>query len=261
MKPAIITTACIACALSGIAGALWYGLQDELPMTHADHSSRLSKEDYAQGTLREQDVIQRMTPRMSRELEAKGLTLGSPVFIRIFKETRELELWMLHPASGTYRHFKTWPVAAMSGQLGPKLTEGDCQVPEGFYHVGRSRMKPDSRYHLAFNIGYPNSYDRAHQRTGSFIMVHGSRFSAGCAAMTDPGIEEIYTVSSSALAKGQPYFRVHVFPFRMTADCLASTAASPWHSFWSNLKEGYDRFETQGTPPDVFVREKRYEFK
>lgn len=261
MKPAIITTACITCALSGIAGALWYGLQDKLPMTHADHSSRLSKEGYAQGTLREQDVIQRMTPRMSRELEAKGLTLGSPVFIRIFKETRELELWMLHPASGQYRHFKTWPLAAMSGQLGPKLAEGDFQAPEGFYHVGRSAMKPDSRYHLAFNIGYPNNYDRAHNRTGSFIMVHGSRFSAGCFAMTDPSIEEIYTLCSNALANGQPYFRVHIFPFPMASDRLASTTTNPWHGFWTNLREGYDWFETHGTPPAVSVKDRRYEFR
>jgi murein L,D-transpeptidase YafK len=261
MKPAIITTLCIACALSGLGAVLWYGFQDKLPMTPADHYSRLSKEDYARGSLREKDVIQRMTPRMSQELEAMGLTLGSPVFIRIFKETRELELWMLHPASGKYRHFKTWPIATMSGHLGPKITEGDFQAPEGFYHVGRSRMKPDSRYHLAFNLGYPNTYDRAHQRTGSFIMVHGSQFSVGCFAMTDPGIEEIYTLGSMALTQGQAYFRVHVFPFRMTTARLASTTPSPWHDFWTNLKEGYDWFETHGTPPEVSVKEKRYEFR
>jgi len=229
-------------------------------MTHADHYSRLSKEDYARGPLREKDVIRRMSPRMHQELGAKGLALGSPVFIRIFKETRELELWMHHPASGKYRHFKTWPIAAMSGQLGPKLAEGDFQAPEGFYHVGRSRMKPDSRFHLAFNIGYPNAYDRARQRTGSFIMVHGNELSIGCFAMTDPGIEEIYTLCSMALTQGQPYFRIHIFPFHMTAARLASTTTSQWHDFWINLKEGYDWFEAHGTPPEVSVKEKKYRF-
>ncbi|MBT8037512.1 MAG: murein L,D-transpeptidase [Verrucomicrobiae bacterium] len=200
-----------------------------------------------------------MSPRMSQELDAKGLTLGSPVFLRIFKESRQLELWMLHPASEKYRHFKTWDIAAMSGQLGPKLAEGDFQAPEGFYYVGPSAMKPDSRYHLAFNIGYPNQYDREHNRTGSFIMVHGSRFSVGCFAMTDPGIEEIYTLCSLALTNGQPYFRVHIFPFPMTPERMQQATGHRWHNFWLNLKQGYDWFESHGAPPNASVKEKRYE--
>ena len=261
MKPAIITTVFIACALGGIAGVLWYGFQGKLPMTHADHYSRLSKEDYARGDLREKDVIQRMTPRMSRELEAKGLTLGSPVFIRIFKENRELELWMLHKPSQKFHHFKTWSIAAMSGELGPKLAEGDRQAPEGFYHVGRSRMKPDSRFHLAFNVGYPNAYDLAHQRTGSFLMVHGNRVSIGCFAMTDPSIEEIYTLSHMALKNGQGFFRVHIFPFHLTPDRLAKEQNNPNHTFWVNLKQGYDAFNQTHIPPNVTVKNKTYRFE
>ncbi len=190
-------------------------------MTPADHYSTLSKKDYARGDLREKDVIRRMTPRMTRELAEVGLELGSPVFIRIFKESRELEVWVLHPASGKFKHFKTWRIAAMSGVLGPKLASGDFQAPEGFYYVGRSGMRPDSLYHLAINVGYPNTYDRARNRTGSFIMVHGNRVSAGCFAMTDPSIEEIYTLCALALKHGQPYFRIHIFPFRMTSERLA----------------------------------------
>ena len=207
-------------------------------MTKPDHSSSLSKAEYARGDLRQKDVITRMTPYLTQELQPHGLSPGSPVFIRIFKESRELELWVEHQASGKFRHFKTWRIAAMSGKLGPKLAEGDMQAPEGFYHVGSSRMKPDSRFHLAFNIGYPNRYDRAHDRTGSFIMVHGNRVSIGCFAMTDPSIEEIYTLCHLALQKGQPFFRVHIFPFRMTEERLANESGHRWHDFWTNLKQG-----------------------
>jgi murein L,D-transpeptidase YafK len=149
----------------------------------------------------------------------------------------------------------------MSGTLGPKLAEGDGQAPEGFYFVTPDRMKPDSRYHLAFNLGFPNAYDTAHGRTGSFLMVHGNRVSIGCFAMTDPKIEEIYTLCAAALTHGQPFFRVHVFPFRMTPERLAQTAGQPWHDFWQNLKQGYDWFETNHLPPDATVADRRYAFR
>jgi len=149
----------------------------------------------------------------------------------------------------------------MSGKLGPKTAEGDLQAPEGFYFVPPSRMKPDSTYHLAFNLGYPNAYDQAHGRTGSFLMVHGNRISIGCFAMTDSKIEEIYTLCDAALDKGQPFFRVHVFPFRMTKERLALAKDHKWHDFWLNLKEGYDWFETKRVPPDTTVKDLRYAFR
>jgi len=148
----------------------------------------------------------------------------------------------------------------MSGDLGPKLAEGDKQAPEGFYHVGSSRMKPDSTYHLAFNIGYPNTYDRAHKRTGSYIMVHGNQVSIGCFAMTDYWMEEIYTLCTKALQNGQAFFRIHIFPFRMTEERLATETQSEWYDFWKNLKEGHDWFEEYKTPPNVTVLNNNYVF-
>lgn len=259
MKAAVITTLCIASALGAIS---WYGYWlPTPPMTPSDHHSTLSKEDYAKGNLREKDVIERMTPRMTRELSACGLELGAPVFVRIFKETRELEIWAQNTGTGKFDHFKTWKIAAMSGKLGPKLAEGDFQAPEGFYHVSRQHMKPNSTFHLAFNICYPNKFDLANNRTGSFIMVHGNRVSAGCFAMTDPGIEEIYTLCAKAHANGQPFFRIHIFPFRMTDERMNQCKGHRWHSFWTNLKKGYDWFETQKIPPNVSTKEKRYVFR
>jgi murein L,D-transpeptidase YafK len=204
---------------------------------------------------------QRNGERMTHELADKTLEKGSPVFIRAFKEERELELYVESKSTGKFELFRTYPIAAASGELGPKLAEGDGQVPEGFYFVGQSAMNPNSNYHLAFNIGYPNAYDRAHGRTGSFIMIHGSNVSIGCLAMTDKKIEEIYTLCQAALDNRQPFFRVHIFPFRMTPERMAKAAGSPHLPFWENLKTGYDLFEENRIPPEVKVREKVYVFE
>lgn len=198
-------------------------------------------------------------PPLKDQLTQKKMVLGKPIFIRIFKEESELEVWVKQDKQ--YSLFKTYPICYYSGFLGPKLKEGDKQSPEGFYFVKPNQMKPDSTYHLAFNIGFPNTYDRAHGRTGSYLMVHGNCVSIGCYAMTDKGIEEIYMHADAALKAGQPFFRVHIFPFRMTEENMQKHKASKWIEFWQNLKEGYDSFETHKIPPNVKVKNKRYIFE
>ena len=210
---------------------------------------------------RSQSAASRVVPRLSGDLSARGMGLGNPVFIRIMKEEGLLELFVKEHRKRTFKLFKTYPVAAMSGQLGPKEREGDLQAPEGFYYVPPRQMNPHSRFHLSFNVGYPNTYDRFHRRTGSYLMVHGGRVSIGCFAMTDPGIEEIFTLCHAALASGQTFFRVHCFPFRMTPERLARESSSKWYSFWLNLQQGYDFFERSRTPPDVQVRNGKYVFE
>lgn len=213
------------------------------------------------GPLRAAAAAKRVRSGLERDLATKGLHFGDPVFIRAFKMEEELELWVRHRKSGKFVLFRKYPIAAASGQPGPKLAEGDLQVPEGFYFVPPDGMKPDSTFHLAFNIGYPNAYDRHHQRSGSFIMIHGNRVSIGCLAMTDSKIEEIYTLCDAALTNGQKFFRVHLFPFRMTDDRLSEMRGKKWFPFWQNLKQGYDYFETKRFPPDVIVEDGVYTFK
>jgi len=203
----------------------------------------------------------RVSPQLEKDLSEKALHLGDPVFLRAFKEERLLELWTRRRETGKFELFRSWPIAGASGVLGPKLAEGDSQVPEGFYLVTPERMKPDSQFHLAFNLGYPNAYDLAHQRTGTYIMIHGNECSIGCLAMTDAKIEEIYTLCDAALKNGQPFFRVHIFPFRMTSERLTTAAGQPWEDFWKNLKEGYDLFEKNRVPPAVEVEGLRYIFR
>ena len=194
--------------------------------------------------------------RVGEDLAKKGLSFGSSVYLRIFKEEAELEVWLQRGAQ--YELFKTYRICAESRTLGPKEKEGDGRSPEGFYGVTASQLNPRSNYHLAFDIGYPNAYDRSLGRTGSFIMVHGNCVSIGCFAMTDPVIEEIYLLGEGALAKGQSSFAVHVFPFRMTEENTEQHPNSRWSSFWSELKAGYDAFEETHVPPDVKVKGGHY---
>jgi murein L,D-transpeptidase YafK len=191
-------------------------------------------------------------------LAAQGLSLGAPVFIRIFKREFELELWM--KGKERFHLLATYPVCRWSGTLGPKLQEGDHQAPEGFYTVDAAALNPASRWHRSFNLGFPNAFDRAHNRTGSFVMVHGGCGSIGCFAMTDPVVDEIWRLVTAALKAGQPRFHVHVFPFRMTEENLASREHQPWVPFWRTLKQGYDAFQTARLPPRVAVCGGTYSF-
>jgi murein L,D-transpeptidase YafK len=193
---------------------------------------------------------------LEKRLAAQGLELGAPVFIRIFKLEFELEVWMKR--GGRFERFAVYPVCRWSGLLGPKIAEGDWQAPEGFYTVDAKALNPASRWHRSFNLGFPNAFDRAHGRTGSYLMVHGGCSSIGCYAMTDAVIDEIWRLVSAALQRGQPRFHVHIFPFRMTDERLAGRSGTPWAAFWRDLKPGYDAFEATALPPRVSVCDGRY---
>lgn len=208
---------------------------------------------------RAEAAIKRVEPGLKKSLAAKGLKYGAPVFIRIFKKSNVLEIW-LKSDNGKFKHFKNYDICHFSGRLGPKLKEGDQQSPEGFYFVNARRLNPWSRYHLSFNLGYPNQYDRYHGRTGSALMVHGNCVSIGCYAMTDAFIEEIYALTHAALQTGQAFFRVHVFPFKLEDKNLSRYKSNQWYSFWVNLKQGYDYFENNKVPPNVEVLNGRYVF-
>jgi len=194
---------------------------------------------------------------LKKRLKELSLNIGKKIFIRIFKKEALLEVWI--EDKGLYIHLKDYVICAYSGHLGAKEKEGDKQAPEGFYSVDKKALNPKSKFHLSFNLGYPNSYDKAHQRTGSFLMVHGNCVSIGCYAMTDEKIEEIYALVEGALKKGQKAVSVHAFPFRMTKDNMSWQERNKWYDFWVNLKEGYDYFETQKIPPSIKVENKRYE--
>jgi len=197
--------------------------------------------------------------KLLAEMQAKGMTRTSPILVRIYKKESELEIWK-KTSSGRYALLKSYPICRWSGQLGPKKTEGDRQVPEGFYSVGPSQLNPNSKYYLSFDVGYPNGFDQQLGRAGGDIMVHGSCSSRGCFAMTDQQVAEIYAVAREALAGGQPSFQVQSLPFRMTAENFAKQRRSPNIAFWQNLKEGTDNFEVTKQPVAVDACGGKYVF-
>lgn len=196
---------------------------------------------------------------LEARLASGGWTPGAPIFIRIFKKEFELEFWMKRGA--TFQKFATYPICRWSGGLGPKFQTGDKQAPEGFYTVDAAALNPNSRWYRSFNLGFPNLFDKAHGRTGSFIMVHGGCGSVGCYAMTNPQIDEIWKLVTAALNGGQKRFQVQVFPFRMTDDALAPYAAHEALPFWKSLKHGHDLFEQSSVPPRVSVCNGQYAFE
>jgi murein L,D-transpeptidase YafK len=198
-------------------------------------------------------------PSLVEKMRTVGMKETGAVFIRIFKESSELEVWK-EKRDGTYGLLKTYQICRWSGELGPKIAEGDRQAPEGFYTVTPGQMNPKSSYYLSFNIGYPNAFDRSLGRTGSHLMVHGACSSSGCYSMTDEDAGELFALARDAFRGGQRAFQIQAFPFRMTAENMAKHRDSKHLAFWKMLKTGSDHFDVTHRPPKVDVCNKRYVF-
>lgn len=208
-------------------------------------------------------VVKETGAQLDAELGRMGLRRGADLFVRIFKEEKELEVWLQGSEESRFELFKVYRLRDLAGKLGPKLREGDKQSPEGFYYVSSERMRPGTRHHLGMDLGYPNELDRSLGRTGGEIMIHGGTRSGGSYVLSPEDMNEVFTLASSSLRNEQRFFRVHVFPFRMTDQRMEQEwARQPkWIDFWVNLKEGYDFFENAQFPPSVQTEEKEYLFR
>ena len=144
------------------------------------------------------------------------------------------------------------PISVFSGKVGPKKAEGDNQVPEGFYKINNQNY--NSNYFLSKQISYPNSYDAAKRYTGGQIMIHGQDASVGCLAMggaNDNGnIKKSFVAFVMARNNGQALndLHVHGFPVPLTNSNFNTLTSrvnnTDLSNFWTNLKQGYDYFET-----------------
>src|SRR6476659_2795347 len=185
--------------------------------------------------------------RLIAEMTARDMDLQSPILVRLFKQEAELEVWK-QDRSGRFALLRTYPICRWSGDLGPKIEEGDRQAPEGFYTVTADLMNPNSHYH------------RAKGRSGASVMIHGDCASVGCYAMTDEQITEIYSLAREAFFGGQRSLQIQAYPFRMTPLNMARHRNSPHLAFWKVLKEGYDHFEVTQKEPKVAVCDQHYVF-
>ena len=202
---------------------------------------------------------QPVPPKLIAAMLEKDMDLQSPLLVRLFKQEAELEVWK-QDRSGRFALLKTYPICRWSGDLGPKVREGDRQAPEGFYAISPAQMNPQSAFYLSFNTGYPNAYDTALGRSGSQLMVHGDCSSRGCYAMTDEQISEIYSLGRESFFGGQKSFQFQAYPFRMTPINMAKHRNNPNMPFWKMIKEGYDHFEVTRQEPKVDFCEKKYVF-
>ena len=200
-----------------------------------------------------------ISPQMEALMSEKGMNARSPILLRAYKAESELEVWK-QDSSGEYKLLKTFPMCRWSGQLGPKKTEGDRQVPEGFYSITPQQLNPNSSFYLSFNVGYPNAFDRQLGRSGSHIMVHGACSSRGCFSMTDEQIAEFYALTREAYGGGQKAVQMQSLPFRMTPQNLAKYRSDENMPFWKNLKEGTDQFDVSKREPMVQACNGRYRF-
>jgi hypothetical protein len=150
-----------------------------------------------------EDVLSTIGPRAEQRLRARFAKAGVAypprrVHLLAFKQERKLELWA--SGRGGRRHVATYRLTAESGELGPKLREGDYQIPEGIYRV--AWLNPNSAYHLSLKLDYPNDFDRARAREdgrtrlGGDIFIHGGDASIGCLAVGDPAVEELFVLAA-----------------------------------------------------------------
>ncbi|WP_455474110.1 L,D-transpeptidase family protein [Bartonella sp. B30(2025)] len=202
---------------------------------------------------------QPLPKNIQKKMALSNVDKYAPIMMRFFKKENVAEVWKQN-RQGTFVLIASYGICKWSGKLGPKYKEGDLQTPEGFYSVSASQMNPYSKYYLSFNIGFPNLYDKANGRTGSYLMVHGSCFSAGCYSMSDKNMAQIYAFARDAFRGGQREFQLQAFPFRMTDDNMKRYRGSRHYKFWVMLKEGYDFFEKNRKPPKVDVFGRNYIF-
>lgn len=148
------------------------------------------------------EVIAKHGPITEEQLSSHFLNVGlnyppKKLALVAFKDTKVLEIWAAKPDSN-YQLVKSYPIKAASGELGPKLREGDGQVPEGIYKI--TAFNPNSSYHLSMKINYPNEFDlkyaeeEGRTEPGTNIFIHGKAVSIGCLAMGDPAIEQLFSL-------------------------------------------------------------------
>ncbi len=183
-------------------------------------------------------------PALRRQLVQKGVNPEAfQVFLRAFKTEATLEVWVRTSQDLPFLLFKTYRIVATSGGLGPKRTEGDGQVPEGFYSI--DRFNPVSNFYLSLGLNYPNESDRrlGRQPFGGDVFIHGSNVTIGCLPLTDNIIKEVYVLAVQARNAGQARIPVHIFPFALSNSQLQRHQSSKHLAFWQSLNPGYAYFE------------------
>ena len=169
-----------------------------------------------------------------------------------FKLERTLGVWV-SDGSAEPQYLKTYPILGTSGTLGTKLAEGDEQIPEGLYRI--ESLNPNSLYHLALRVGYPNGFDKAkgaqdgRANLGCDIMIHGKNVSIGCLAMGDEAVEDLFVMAAEtgieniAVILSPVDFRIRGLPANMPT-------TPPWTSeLYADIRRELMKLTSQQIAP------------
>ena len=193
------------------------------------------------------------------KLKAAGINRDSfDIFIRSFKFEEDLEVWAKNRHDTAFTLVTTYKYCTNVGDLGPKRKEGDKQIPEGMYTM--NKFNPTSSYFLSLKVDYPNQSDTVlsdQYSPGGMIFIHGGCNSIGCISITDEWIKELYVFCVEARNSGQGEIPIHIFPTRLTQENFTLLTKQyedkSLHSFWRQLKNGYDLFEKNNELPEVEI--------
>lgn len=198
------------------------------------------------------------------KLNANELAL----YIRIFKKDSLLELWGKDNSNEKYKLIQNYKICELSGKIGPKRRQGDMQIPEGFYHI--NVFNPESNFHLSMGINYPNKSDlilSSQTKPGGNIYIHGACVTIGCITFQTEMIKELYVYGVEARNNGQNTIPVTIFPYKLN-DKQFEKLKSEFNEdkqiigLWSDLKQGYDYFESNKTLPTItFLENGRHVIK
>ncbi len=207
-----------------------------------------------------------LTARTEKRFELKKLFRdrgldypAAEIFMRVFKREHQLEMWVRPQAADTFVLLKKYEICALNDKPGPKRVRGDEQTPEGFYYI--DDFNPRSDYLLSLRVNYPNASDAvlgAGHPLGGDVFIHGGCKTAGCLAITDENIKEVYWLAVEARDQGQRRIPIHIFPARLSDNGLqllgnAFQSQPELVRFWSNLKSGFDYFDQFHKLPQIGV--------
>ncbi len=220
--------------------------------------------DYQKSFPRINEALRRKQDTLMKQFREKGLEWPAKyMYIRSFKYDSHLEVWVKSEKNEPYKLFKNYRVCALAGTLGPKRMRGDYQVPEGFYYI--NEFKPNSMYHLALGLNYPNASDRLLSDSlapGGDIYIHGSCVTTGCIPVMDQQIEELYILATWSKSQGQDFIPVHVFPISFNNQRSSTYLAKYLKDFpeyqplVSQMRHAYDYFDKKKQLPIIMVDDK-----
>jgi murein L,D-transpeptidase YafK len=204
-----------------------------------------------------QDAIGRTRGRLQFGFDDLGLRFGAPIYLRLIKDQKRLEVWVQR-RGGDYARLRGYRICGTSAGAGLRRVGNVPWQPEGFYTLGANSLRPHPVGYLGIDIGWPNAFDHAQGwRSGTSLLQ------AGCAAqphfgLTDQDLEEVYTLVHGALSNGQNGVPLHIFPFAMGPLSLMTRGNGPNTAFWRGLEPAWRAFERTKRPPQVTVSGRRY---